>query len=324
MFRLYLTVFQLKRKKQVVPEKPVKKQKPGETSRALASSKQSSSSRDDNMFQIGKMRYVSVRDFKGKILIDIREYWMDSEGEMKPGRKGISLNMEQWSQLKEQISDIDDAIKAHHTTKCRPFQTPGNHAHGQVISLCNPGRLSSYHSTRLKLLDLFLAHSESMRSPSAMAEAPLTASELVVVTDKCDHAEHRGALRRLRSPQSSDFVDQIASPKMVSVEFASMEKTGNWRNANFGGPESGLEFPEVVRLNKAIVEEGLHVGLQLRRDQRLEPDDIVRYIQSSERVVIMCASGDTIRSIMLAVHRHGMTSGDYAFFNIELFNSSSY
>lgn len=41
-------------------------------------------------------------------------------------------------------------------------------------------------------------------------------------------------------------------------------------------------------------------------------------------VVIMCASGDTVRSIMLAVHRHGMTSGDYAFFNIELFNSSSY
>jgi hypothetical protein len=38
----------------------------------------------------------------------------------------------------------------------------------------------------------------------------------------------------------------------------------------------------------------------------------------------MCASGDTIRSIMLAAHRRGMTSGDYAFFNIELFNSSSY
>lgn len=34
------------------------------------------------------MRYVNVRDFKGKVLIDIREYWMDQEGEMKPGRKG--------------------------------------------------------------------------------------------------------------------------------------------------------------------------------------------------------------------------------------------
>ncbi|XP_004410669.1 PREDICTED: activated RNA polymerase II transcriptional coactivator p15-like [Odobenus rosmarus divergens] len=100
----------LKRKKQVTPEKPVKKQKTGETSRALSSSKQSSS-RDDNMFQIGKMRYVSVRDFKGKVLIDIREYWMDPEGEMKPGRKGTSLNPEQWSQLKEQIADIDDAVR---------------------------------------------------------------------------------------------------------------------------------------------------------------------------------------------------------------------
>ena len=63
------------------------------------------------LLQIGKMRYVSVRDFKGKVLIDIREYWMDPEGEMKPGRKGISLNPEQWSQLKEQISDIDDAVR---------------------------------------------------------------------------------------------------------------------------------------------------------------------------------------------------------------------
>uniref|UniRef100_A0A8C0KEB4 Activated RNA polymerase II transcriptional coactivator p15 n=1 Tax=Canis lupus dingo TaxID=286419 RepID=A0A8C0KEB4_CANLU len=111
----------LKRKKQVAPEKPVKKQKTGETSRALSSSKQSSSSRDDNMFQIGKMRYVSVRDFKGKVLIDIREYWMDPEGEMKPGRKGISLNPEQWDPwLKEQISDIDDAVRK---LKSEPYKT---------------------------------------------------------------------------------------------------------------------------------------------------------------------------------------------------------
>uniref|UniRef100_A0A8D2AHC0 Activated RNA polymerase II transcriptional coactivator p15 n=1 Tax=Sciurus vulgaris TaxID=55149 RepID=A0A8D2AHC0_SCIVU len=71
----------LKRKKQVALENPVQKQKIGETSRALSSSKQSNSSRDDNMFQIGNMRYLNVRDFKGKILIDIREYWMDAEGE---------------------------------------------------------------------------------------------------------------------------------------------------------------------------------------------------------------------------------------------------
>jgi len=50
----------LKRKKQVTPEKPVKKQKTGETSRALSSSKQSSS-RDDNMFQVvSKILRISV------------------------------------------------------------------------------------------------------------------------------------------------------------------------------------------------------------------------------------------------------------------------
>ncbi|XP_018425815.1 PREDICTED: activated RNA polymerase II transcriptional coactivator p15 [Nanorana parkeri] len=100
-----------KRKKQPPPEKekPTKKQKTGESSKAPA--KQSKNDADDNMFQIGKMRYVSVRDFKGKVLIDVREYFMDQQGEMKPGRKGISLNPEQWSQLKEQMSDIDDAIR---------------------------------------------------------------------------------------------------------------------------------------------------------------------------------------------------------------------
>ncbi|KAI7812773.1 SUB1 regulator of transcription b [Triplophysa rosa] len=99
-----------KRKKASAPEKPAKKQKSGETSRPSASAKSDRNS-DDNMFQIGKMRYVSVRDFKGKVLIDIREYWMDQAGEMKPGKKGISLNPEQWNQLKEQMSDIDDAVR---------------------------------------------------------------------------------------------------------------------------------------------------------------------------------------------------------------------
>lgn len=36
---------------------------------------------------------------------------MDLEDEMKPGRRGISLNPEQGSQAKEQISDTDDAVE---------------------------------------------------------------------------------------------------------------------------------------------------------------------------------------------------------------------
>jgi len=40
--------------------------------------------------QIGKMRYVRVSCFKGKVLVDIREFYMDKEGDMKPGRKGTA------------------------------------------------------------------------------------------------------------------------------------------------------------------------------------------------------------------------------------------
>uniref|UniRef100_A0A672HNE3 Activated RNA polymerase II transcriptional coactivator p15 n=1 Tax=Salarias fasciatus TaxID=181472 RepID=A0A672HNE3_SALFA len=81
-----------KRKKPSTPEKPAKKAKSGESSKPGGSSK-SSGNGDDNMFQIGKMRYVSVRDFKGKVLIDIREYWMNQDGEMKPGKKASSLSL---------------------------------------------------------------------------------------------------------------------------------------------------------------------------------------------------------------------------------------
>ena len=41
-------------------------------------------------------------------------------------------------------------------------------------------------------------------------------------------------------------------------------------------------------------------------------------------VIIMCAGADIIRDIMLAAHRRRLTNGSYIFFNIELFNSSSY
>uniref|UniRef100_A0A8C0HLU9 Activated RNA polymerase II transcriptional coactivator p15 n=1 Tax=Buteo japonicus TaxID=224669 RepID=A0A8C0HLU9_9AVES len=61
--------------------------------------------------QIGKMRYVRVSCFKGKVLVDIREFYADKEGDMKPGRKGIALSAEQWNQLKEIVPEIDAAVK---------------------------------------------------------------------------------------------------------------------------------------------------------------------------------------------------------------------
>nr|XP_046242061.1 atrial natriuretic peptide receptor 3 [Scatophagus argus] len=56
---------------------------------------------------------------------------------------------------------------------------------------------------------------------------------------------------------------------------------------------------------------------------RLDSDDLLQNIHDTE-VVIMCMGADKIREIMLAAHRKQLTNGNYIFFNVDLFNSSSY
>lgn len=62
------------------------------------------------MFQLARMRYVTVSEFRGKVMVGIREYY-EKDGEFRPGKKGISLPLDQWNRLKDQIADIDKAVK---------------------------------------------------------------------------------------------------------------------------------------------------------------------------------------------------------------------
>lgn len=61
----------------------------------------------------------------------------------------------------------------------------------------------------------------------------------------------------------------------------------------------------------------------LTQGDRFDTDDILQRIYDTE-VVIMCMGADKIREIMLAAHRQRLTNGSYMFFNVELFNASSY
>ena len=43
-------------------------------------------------------------------MVDIREYYTDDSGELRPGKKGISLSLDQWRKLKDAIDTIDQRI----------------------------------------------------------------------------------------------------------------------------------------------------------------------------------------------------------------------
>ena len=61
-------------------------------------------------FLLDQKRRVTVHKFKNQLKVDIREYYED-QGEMKPGKKGISLSIDNWNKLKNFIDNIDEAIE---------------------------------------------------------------------------------------------------------------------------------------------------------------------------------------------------------------------
>ncbi|KAM4808845.1 atrial natriuretic peptide receptor 3 [Rhinophrynus dorsalis] len=110
--------------------------------------------------------------------------------------------------------------------------------------------------------------------------------------------------------------------------FVSMFRYHKWTKALLLYSDDSQErncFFTVEGVHVAFKDEGYHTSSQsFDETKHVDAEDIVHSIQNRERVVIMCASSDTVRNIMLAAHRQGMTKGDYVFFNIELFNSSTY
>ncbi|KAJ0040624.1 RNA polymerase II transcriptional coactivator KIWI-like isoform X1 [Pistacia vera] len=59
--------------------------------------------------EISKNRRVSVRNWQGKIWIDIREFFV-KDGKQFPGKKGISLSVDQWNILRDHVEAIDRAL----------------------------------------------------------------------------------------------------------------------------------------------------------------------------------------------------------------------
>ncbi|KAK8048782.1 transcriptional Coactivator p15 [Apiospora phragmitis] len=57
-------------------------------------------------------RRVVISEFKSKPLISVREYYTDAAGEMKPGKKGISLTLDQWNNLMKATTEVNAELAA--------------------------------------------------------------------------------------------------------------------------------------------------------------------------------------------------------------------
>lgn len=59
--------------------------------------------------ELSRNRKVSVRMWQGKVFVDIREFYM-KDGKQMPGKKGISLSVDQWEVLRNHIDEVDKEI----------------------------------------------------------------------------------------------------------------------------------------------------------------------------------------------------------------------
>ena len=81
---------------------------------------------------------VSVTEYGGKLVVDLRRFFQLPTGAWHPTKKGVSLSPEEWEKLKSVVYNIDHAIKQHSNsaTKNWGFYSPSLvHGEGAADSL---------------------------------------------------------------------------------------------------------------------------------------------------------------------------------------------
>ncbi|GAB1313856.1 hypothetical protein MFIFM68171_04066 [Madurella fahalii] len=63
-------------------------------------------------WEIGNNRRVGSSQFKGTTLVNIREYYTAPDGDLRPGKKGISLPLDQYKALLKIIPELNEQLRS--------------------------------------------------------------------------------------------------------------------------------------------------------------------------------------------------------------------
>ncbi|KAI4099198.1 MAG: hypothetical protein L6R37_006081 [Teloschistes peruensis] len=98
-----------------------KKTKTAASTKAPVKSKGGQNNEDEEFWEITTNRRISITQYSGKHMINIREYYEDKNGGgLLPGKKGIALPIAQYSTLLTLLPDIEAALTAKGETVPRP------------------------------------------------------------------------------------------------------------------------------------------------------------------------------------------------------------
>ncbi|KAK7750894.1 hypothetical protein SLS62_007157 [Diatrype stigma] len=94
-------------------KKTTKKTKTAAAPAPVGNGKSAKDADGNEYWALSNTRRVNISEFKGKVLVNIREYYTDAAGDLKPGKKGISLPLEQYNALLKSIPSINAQLNEH-------------------------------------------------------------------------------------------------------------------------------------------------------------------------------------------------------------------
>lgn len=74
------------------------------------SAAKSKSDNNEPQWQLSSDKLIKIREFRGKLYIDIRQYYNGPNGDLLPTKKGISLTPEVYQKLKTLTKEIDEEL----------------------------------------------------------------------------------------------------------------------------------------------------------------------------------------------------------------------